>query len=232
MGTYFETVSAAFESTGGTVDKYIGDAVMAFWGAPKPLENRALRACRGALRAREALAQLRERLESEGRHPIRVRFGIGTGELLVGNIGSSHRFNYTVIGDPVNLASRLEGLNKRYGTEIIIDEETRKRAGDDVLARPIDVVSVKGRVEGTEIYEVLAESAKATDAQQDLVALSTRALALYRSRAFEEAQALYRDLLERDPQDGVAFVMIQRCQTYIQTPPSEAWDGIERLTEK
>ena len=232
LGAYFETVSAAFEQTGGTVDKYIGDAVMAFWGAPKPLDNRALRACRGAIFARDSLADLRARFEAEGRPPIRVRFGIGTGELLVGNIGSSHRFNYTVIGDPVNLASRLEALNKRYGTEIIIDEETHARAGEAVLSRPIDVVSVKGRVEGTLIYEVIAESASATEEQVAHVATSVRALDLYRARAFEEALQAYQAMLLANPLDGVAFVMIQRCQTYIETPPGDAWDGIERLTEK
>jgi adenylate cyclase len=231
LGAYFEAVSAAFADSGGTVDKYIGDSVMAFWGAPRRVPNHAEQACLGALVARDALEDMAARLAADGQHPLHVRFGLGTGELLVGNIGSDSRLNYTVIGDAVNLASRLESLNKMYGTRILIDARTRELAGAAVVARPLEYVSVRGRTEGTLVHELLASAEQATAGDHALVEQCTRALALYRSRDFVGARVAYEEVLGGRPQDGVAFVMVQSCMQYERDPPGEEWDGIRRMTE-
>ena len=231
LEAYFEEISTAFVRTGGTVDKYIGDSVMAFWGAPRAMEDSAAAACRGALAAKRSLEAAQERLADDDR-PMVVRFGVGTGQLVVGNIGSSRRLNYTVIGDPVNLAARLESLNKMYGTSILVDERTIEKAGDAVVARPVEVVSVKGRVGGTLVYELLATSSGATRNDHALVEQSEAALAHYRARGFRAARAAYEQILVDHPRDGVAFVMAQSCTELLADPPPADWDGIRRLVTK
>src|SRR5262249_36317373 len=142
-GDYLQTLSEQILASGGTVDKYIGDAIMAFWGAPVDLPRHALAACTAAVRNQQALAVLRGRWLSEGKPPFHMRIGIHTGDVVVGNIGSARRLNYTVIGDAVNLASRLEGLNKYYGTQTLISDATHDEVKFNVVARPLDWVSVK-----------------------------------------------------------------------------------------
>ena len=139
LSSYLDTMSREVSSHGGTIDKFIGDAVMAFWGAPAANPDHAADACRAALACQRAL--LESGLTDDAGQPLRVRIGLNSGDVLVGNIGSELRLNYTVIGDAVNVASRLEGANKEYGTDIIIGEETRRLAGDQILrsrARPPD----------------------------------------------------------------------------------------------
>ena len=155
LGRYFEAVGEEIEATGGTVDKYMGDSVMAFWGAPIPKPTHAMDACVTALGIRRRIAALSAVLEGEGLPPLTVRVGVATGELIVGNIGSRTRLSYTVIGDPVNLASRLESLNKRYATTILVAEATREAVGDVVVARPIERVAVKGKSRSVLVYELL-----------------------------------------------------------------------------
>ena len=141
----------------GAVDKFIGDGILALFNAPRDLENHAAAACRAALRSQERLAVLRKQWHAQGREPLYVRIGLHTGEAIVGNIGTPDRFEYTVTGDAVNLASRLEGLNKVYGTGILASEETRAAAGPGFEWRTIDCVAVVGRASGTRICELLGE---------------------------------------------------------------------------
>src|SRR3989442_10125853 len=145
-------MSREVSAHGGTIDKFIGDAVMAFWGAPAANADHAVDACRAALACQEALRQ--SKLADDGGRPLKVRIGINSGAVLVGNIGSEFRLNYTVIGDAVNVASRLEGVNKQYGTQIIIGEETRRLAGDRIRVRELDRLAVYGRAAGLQIYEL------------------------------------------------------------------------------
>ena len=155
LGEYLEAVSTAVLNRRGTIDKFIGDGVMAFWGAPAPNERHAADACAAALECQHLLALQRAEAERSGGTPLRMRVGINTGRMLVGNIGSSERLSYTVIGDPVNVASRLEALGKIYGVDVIIGEDTRTAAGDAVIVRRLDRVAVYGRIGGLAIYELL-----------------------------------------------------------------------------
>ncbi len=154
LGEYFGILSEEIHATGGTVDKYIGDSVMAFWGAPQPISDTAASACSAAVRIQKRLGEAISRWESEGRPPLITRIGIHTGEVVVGNIGNESRMNYTVVGDSVNLASRLEGLNKTYGTSILISEETYLEAAGSIQARPLGRATVKGRSTAVTIYEL------------------------------------------------------------------------------
>src|SRR6516225_1687486 len=158
LSGYLDLVSREVSSHGGTIDKFIGDAVMAFWGAPAANADHAVDACRAALACQRAL-RASELTDDDGR-PLRVRVGVNSGDMLVGNIGSEVRLNYTVIGDAVNVASRLEGANKEYGTEIIVGEETRRLAGDRILVRELDRLMVYGRAGGITIYELLGFAEK------------------------------------------------------------------------
>ena len=153
LSSYLDTMSREVSAHGGTIDKFIGDAVMAFWGAPAANADHAVDACRAALACQRALAA--SGLADDQGRPLKMRIGINSGDMLVGNIGSEFRLNYTVIGDAVNVASRLEGANKEYGTDIIIGEETRRLAGDRVQVRELDRLMVYGREGGLAIYELL-----------------------------------------------------------------------------
>src|SRR5437899_120890 len=155
LAEYLEAVSTAVLSRSGTIDKFIGDGLMAFWAAPVPNEDHAIDACAAALECQRLLASQRAAAERCGGTPLRMRIGLNTGRMLVGNIGSDERLSYTVIGDPVNVASRLEPLGKIYGVDIIIGEDTRTAASDAITVRRLDQVSVYGRIGGLAIFELL-----------------------------------------------------------------------------
>ena len=155
LSVYFETVSRAIAEEHGTVDKFIGDGVMAFWGAPARRDDHVLRACCGALRAARRMQQLNLDWRAQGRPPLRLRIGLHCAEVLVGNVGSSERLSYTVMGDGVNVAARLEGINKEFGTTICISDSVVEAVGSDIVARPIKKVQVKGRKHKFMVYELL-----------------------------------------------------------------------------
>jgi class 3 adenylate cyclase len=155
MSTYFEQVSKAISDEHGTVDKFIGDGIMAFWGAPAPRSDHVLRACSGALRAARRMETVNRTWSAEGRPGFRMRIGLNCANVLVGNVGSSERLSYTVMGDGVNVAARLEGLNKQFGTTICISDSVFDAVGADIVARPLQTVRVKGRDHEFMVYELL-----------------------------------------------------------------------------
>jgi len=222
-------MSREISSHDGTIDKFIGDAVMAFWGAPAANADHAVDACRAALAGQRALRA--SGLTDDGGRPLHVRVGINSGDMLVGNIGSEVRLNYTVIGDAVNVASRLEGANKEYGTDIIIGEETRRLAGDRILVRELDRLMVYGRTGGIAIYELL-DIAETPAVLPAWVALHERGLAAYRSRDFAGAASLFRQVLDARPDDQPARVMLERCSQYLQSPPGADWDATNAMKTK
>ena len=152
---YFQNVTAAVAEEGGTIDKFIGDSVMAFWGAPLAVEDHAFRACVAALKASHRMNQLNRNWVKEGRQQMRVRFGVHCDTVVVGNVGSPERLSYTVMGDGVNVASRIEGLNKQFGTSICISESVYERVTDRVVTRPLGKVAVKGRATEIMVFELL-----------------------------------------------------------------------------
>ena len=214
MSAYFDVVSRAISEEDGTVDKFIGDGVMAFWGAPVALPDPSLNACRGALRAQRRLEGLSASWLSQGRAPLRMRIGLNTGEVLVGNVGSAERFSYTAIGDNVNVASRLEGLNKQFGTVICVSASVVSAAGNAILVRPLRRMAVKGREQRFMIYELLGMAGsddpelRPKQEAAELIHLTCEASALFESEKFEEAGVVYGKILSRYPGDPVARAML------------------------
>lgn len=229
LGSYFDAMSHEIQAEAGTIDKFIGDAVMAFWGAPAEHPDHALAACRAALACQRAIRTLG--LTDDYGHPLRVRIGINSGNMLVGNIGSDVRLNYTVIGDTVNVASRLEGVNKVYGTDIIIGEETRRLAGDRIIVRELDRLAVYGRHEGIGIFELIAD-ASAEASPPDWTALYEAGLAAYRARDFSAAIGFFQKLLTLRESDGAARFMIGRCRALIEAPPGDDWKAVTEMSSK
>lgn len=232
VGDYLGEMSDLILAHQGTVDKYIGDAVMAFWGAPTPVANHPLEACRAALACQARLGELRLRWQKAGKPDLFTRMGLHTGEMIVGNMGSENRLNYTVIGDAVNLSSRLEALNKYYGTAILISEATWKRVEHELLARPVDCVSVKGKQQGVLICELLAERSAATETQLRLAELATAAMQAYLQRQFAQAQSQFAAILALRPGDLAATKLHDRCQRYLAEPPPADWDGAWQMDSK
>jgi adenylate cyclase len=232
LGEYLQAQSAEILAAGGTVDKYIGDAIMAFWGAPDEHPQHALAACTAAVRGQQKLAQLRAKWHAEGKPAFHARVGLHTGEVVVGNIGSDARLNYTVIGDAVNLASRLEGLNKYYGTEILISDSTFQAVEQKVVGRPLDWVSVKGKTEAVLVYELLGLKGEVDKESEDLADLYARALALYRRQDWDAALGLFEEVVRLRADDGPARQMIARCHSYRAQPPGESWNGVHRMESK
>ncbi len=230
LGKYFDAMTEVIASRGGTIDKFIGDAIMAFWNAPGDEPRHAALACETALACQARLDELRRATPALA--GVHARIGVATGEVLVGNIGSHSRMNYTVMGDTANLASRLEGLNKAYGTPVMVSEASRAAAGDELVARPVDVVAVKGRQAGVRVFEPLALAAVATTAQRTLAAACTRALDAYLARDFVAAAAGWDEALALRPGDSVATMMKARAVAYQQSPPAAEWNGVHVMLEK
>jgi adenylate cyclase len=203
----------------GTLDKYIGDAIMAIYNAPLDVADHADHACRSALKMIVKLDELNRSFIKRGIQTIDIGVGINTGAAVVGNMGAAIRFDYTAIGDNVNLASRLEGLNKMYGTHIIVSGSTRLQGGCNLPFREIDLVAVKGKQLPIPIYELMIVD------NRELRALFAEALRLYRDREFTSALHLFEDLNELH-QDHVSSLYTSRCRDFLSTPPPEDWDGI------
>jgi adenylate cyclase len=229
LSRYLDTMSREVSGHGGTIDKFIGDAVMAFWGAPAANADHAVDACRAALACQRALRA--SGLADDDGRPLRVRVGINSGDMLVGNIGSDVRLNYTVIGDAVNVASRLEGANKEYGTDIIIGEATRRLAGNRILVRELDRLLVYGRSGGIAIYELL-DIAENGAVLPPWVALYERGLAAYRSRDFTGAANFFQSVLDAGVADQPARIMLGRCNHYLKSPPGLDWEATNAMKVK
>ena len=229
LSSYLDTMSREISGHAGTIDKFIGDAVMAFWGAPAANADHAVDACRAALACQRGLRA--SGLADDSGRPLRVRIGVNSGDMLVGNIGSEFRLNYTVIGDAVNIASRLEGANKEYGTEIIIGEETRRLAGDRIQVRELDRLMVYGRAGGIAIYELL-DVIERGDTPPAWVALYESGLAAYRIRNFADATSFFEQVLDARSSDRPARIMLERCSQYLKSPPGEDWEATNAMKAK
>lgn len=221
ISRYFDVVSSEIQGHGGTIDKFIGDAVMAFWGAPAANPDHAIDGCRSALACLRAISD--SGLVDDQGEPVKIRIGINSGDMLVGNIGSEVRLNYTVIGDAVNIASRLEGANKVYGSRIIIGPETRRLAGDQVCVRELDRLAVYGRAGGLQIYELLG-MANETTGSSDWVEFYETGLASYRARNFSAAIVDFEKAQSLRQHDQASSMMIERCKQQLEAPDGEAWD--------
>lgn len=229
LSRYLDVVSEVVVAHGGTIDKFIGDAVMAFWGAPTPQSDHAAMCCRAALACRRAIES--SGLVDDGGHPLQTRIGINSGRMVVGNIGSELRLNYTVIGDAVNVASRLEGANKHYGTRILIGEETERLAGDTTITREVDRIAVLGRKEGLAVHELigLAEGDHVPPAWLEHY---QEGLASYRNRDFAGAVSCFEAVLRERPADGPAMLMRDRCRKLAQSDIEEDWLPVSSLETK
>jgi len=209
-------MTLAIKEEDGTVDKFIGDAVMAFWGAPVLDQHHAYHACVAAFKGQRRMVALNARLVAEKKTPLTVRIGIHTDAVLVGNIGSLERLSYTVMGDGVNIASRLEGINKNYGTHICVSHSVYKEAGERLWLRPIDKIRVKGRESEFLIYELLgirdgSNETQATTTEQMLCERTEQAYAFYAAQRYTEALNCYLEIAEQYD-DTLAKVMAEQCQ--------------------
>jgi adenylate cyclase len=222
LSVYFEVVSHAIAEEFGTVDKFIGDGVMAFWGAPIHRDDHVLRGCRGAMRATRRMEQLNADWSRQGRPPLHFRIGLHCADVLVGNVGSSERLSYTVMGDGVNVAARLEGINKTFGTTICISDSMVDAAGLDIVARPIRKVQVKGRKREFMIYELLGirtsddPELRASEDAVRLCELTREALFHFERGEFDQAALRYEDILRAFPDDPVAKSLLAMCS--VETP--------------
>ncbi|MBN2494048.1 MAG: adenylate/guanylate cyclase domain-containing protein [Deltaproteobacteria bacterium] len=212
----------------GMLDKYIGDAIMALFGAPVPIPDHAAAACRAALEMLRRLADLDAEWQARGWPRLRIGIGVNTGPMSVGNMGSAERFDYTAVGDEVNLASRLEGLNKVFGSRVIVGQATREAAGDAFSFRELDRVAVKGKQEAKRIYELLHEGPPGPE--DGWVADFERALQAYRAGSWAEALAVFERLAREQP-DPPSAVFADRCRQ-MAAEPSADWDGVWRMLSK
>jgi adenylate cyclase len=220
------------ERHGGYVDKYVGDAIMAIWGAPVPAADHAARACRSALAMRDRLAELAPGWRTRYGADLFARAGLNTAEVVAGNIGSRRKASYTVMGDGVNLASRLEGANKAYGTAILVGEGTRAAAGGGFAFRSIDLVRVKGKHQGVAISELVGPAEGLDGPARAWLAAWEAAMADYRGRRLEAARAAFAALSASRPEDEPARLYLARCDEQLARGPAGAWDGVHELHEK
>jgi adenylate cyclase len=254
LNRYLTAMSDIIMENTGTIDKYEGDAIIAFFGAPVYREDHAILACRSAVRMKKAEADLNREFieqglipdgiprapESKGVRPgagapvpLYTRIGINTGEMVVGNMGTSSKMNYTIMGNAVNLAARLEGVNKQYYTGgILISEYTRNEIGDEFICRGLDRVRVVGINTPVRLYEVLGLRNEAGAAELETLAAWEDALALYERREFRAAGGIFNTIAAHDEKDGAARLYVNMCRNYIAAPPPPDWDGVNNLSRK
>ena len=215
----------------GTLDKYIGDAIMGFWGSPFPQDDHAIRSCACALDMRARLRELNMKWESEGGKPLAIGMGINTGQVNVGNMGSTKRFSWTVMGDNVNLASRLEGITKEYHVQCVVSESTYRAAKDHYVFREIDRIRVKGKTLPVTIYELL-DWKRNEELYTERIVRFSEALTAYRRQQWDEAIDLFTKIKKKFPDDGPAETFIQRSHELMEAPPEPGWDGVYAMKSK
>ena len=232
MNKMLTTLSRQIHVNRGTIDKYIGDAVMAFWNAPLDDPHHAKNALMGALGMQSAMAKLSEELTAKGMPELKMGIGINTGEACVGNMGSEIRLSYTVMGDTVNLASRLEGITKQYGVGIITGELTYEQTKDDFLYRPVDAVRVKGKEQAVRIFEPMCAKENAHSSDYQLQDASKQYWESYQQRHFADAVTILQELQELYPNDGLLQIYLNRAMRFMEAPPPDDWDAVTTFDTK
>ena len=225
ISEYLTEMTSIILKHGGTVDKYIGDSIMAFWGAPNKALDHATQACLAAIECNARLKILAQEWSSQGRPAFRTRIGLNTGDVVVGNIGSNQRLSYTAMGDPVNLASRLEGLNKEYATSIIISQSVLNELPDEFVYRLLDIVVVKGKSEPVPIYELVSRKGDVTGSDAEFFEMFSKAVNSYLEKDWDKAIFRFEKLLGLRPDDQACKIFIERCREYKDNPPGHDWGG-------
>ena len=232
LNEYLGCFSSVINKNQGTVDKYIGDAVMAYWNAPKNCEDHAFKSCKAAIQGLHNLSFLQKEWARLNKPIFVVRIGINTGNVVLGNIGTEEHLSYTVMGDNVNLASRLEGLNKTYATSIIISDSTLKACGDKLVTRPIDLVAVKGKEKKILVHELLGIT---DETSSKIVAFCEDfkvAFAAYLNKDWKTGAQLFAKIAEQHPNDQLTLIHLERCKDLVINPPDPSWDGGQEMHQK
>lgn len=233
MNDYLGEMTDIIFEHNGTVDKFIGDAIMSFWGAPLEQKDHAIYACRATLHMIRKLGELNTLWEETGRPKLKARFGLNTGEMIVGNMGSKNRFNYTVIGDSVNLAARLEPLNNLFGTTALISEATFKSLKDEFVCRQAGRFVVKGKTEPVMVFELLADrTLEDTAGMEELLLLHRESMRLYYDQKWKLAKHKLEHILEIEPDDGLVKTYIDYCNRHLKNPPGNSWTGTFKMMHK
>jgi adenylate cyclase len=229
LNRYFTVMVDVIDARHGMVDKFIGDAIMALWGAPVKREDDAVQSVMAGIEMTEAIVEFNRRQKAAGKQGFRIGIGINYGVVTVGNIGSEKKMNYTVIGDMVNLASRLEGLTKKYHQELILSESLHMKAADAVPFRLLDSVAVKGKKRGVKIYTA---KRSLDQAEKEAWEIHNTGMEEYYRRNFDKAAGLFRNVGIILPDDYASKMLMDRCEAYRRDPPKADWDGVEVMTEK
>ncbi len=229
---YFREMMDILLVENATLDKFIGDAIMVYFGCPVADPSHPLQACRSALRMQQRLGELNTEWTTLGYPPLHMRIGINTGPVVAGNMGTESIFNYTILGDNVNLASRLEGVNKEYGTATIIGEDTWRQVADTVSARELDCIRVKGKSAPVAIYELAALAGELPARSVGTFSAYASGLRSYRERRWAEARDAFGEILQSEPGDGPSATMKARAEEYGRNPPPDDWDGVYTMLHK
>ncbi len=234
LNSYLTEMSNIILDQRGTIDKYEGDAIISFFGAPVEYTDHAARACRSALRMKRMEAILNEHVTSENLspNPLHTRIGINTGEMVVGNMGTAQKMDYTMMGNSVNLAARLEGVNKQYGTWILISETTRNEAGDEFLFRRLDRVRVVGITEPVRLFELVDERSAADGRTAEALEAFEEGLSRFEAQDWQQALEHFEATLEARPDDGPTKLYAKRCRDFMKKAPPANWDGVYNLSMK
>jgi len=233
LNLYLSAMSDVVLEEKGTIDKYEGDAIIAFFGAPVDIPDHALRACLSAITMKRVEKKLNETVMKDGLSPspLLTRIGINTGNMVAGNMGTGNKMNYTIMGNAVNLAARLEGVNKQYGTWILASDATIRETGEKILTRRLDRVRVVGINEPVQLHELLNTLENASPQEKQLVAIFHQALDYYNNHRWKEAAQGFRESLAIE-NGGPSAKYLKRCETFLKEPPPDSWDGVSNLTEK
>ncbi|MCH2285246.1 MAG: CHASE2 domain-containing protein, partial [SAR324 cluster bacterium] len=232
LNEYLTAMCGIISSHHGTIDKFEGDAIIAFWGAPLVLPEHATVACYAAIEMQQRNEEMRQMLREQNRPLLYTRMGLNSGPVVVGNMGSADRMDYTMMGDVVNLAARLEGANKFYKTFTMISGSTYELAKDDIDSRQLDIIRVVGKKEPVHVYEVLARKNETGSEMSGVVEQYLKGLKLYQDRNFADAVKEFKKVLDIDPEDGPSLTYVKRCGVFLETPPEKDWDGVYTFTEK
>jgi len=232
LNEYLTAMCDIVSSYHGTIDKFEGDAIIAFWGAPLELPDHATIACHAAIDMQKKNEEMRKTLREQNRPMLYTRIGMSSGPVVVGNMGSADRMDYTMMGDVVNLAARLEGVNKFYQTFTMIPQSTYELAKDDIDTRQLDIIRVVGKKEPISVYEVLERKNQTSSEKSGVVEKYLKALKLYEERNFADASKEFEKVLAIDPDDGPSLTYVKRCGVFLETPPEKDWDGVYTFTEK